>query len=67
MAIRKRQTIAEIFEEGRLIDRAVELAARDAVLLHKRMGKPMPVWRDGRTVWIQPEEIEVPEVETSEV
>lgn len=55
-----RKDIGELFRQGDPIDRAVRMAARDALLLHKRMEKPVPVWREGRTVWIPPEEIEVP-------
>lgn len=38
---------------------ALNLARQDALRLHKRMGYPIAVWRDGRVVWIPPEEIEV--------
>jgi len=56
----RREDIGELFRQGEPIDRAVRMAARDAVALHKRMDQPMPVWRDGKTVWIPPEEIEIP-------
>lgn len=56
----KRKNIDELFRQGDPIDRAMRMAARDARLLHKRMGQPMPVWQDGRTVWIPPEEIQIP-------
>ena len=56
----RRKNIDELFRRGDPIDRAVRMATRDALLLHKRMERPVPVWRDGRTVWIPPEEIEVP-------
>ena len=32
-------------------------AVREAVLAHKRAGNPIAEWRDGRVVWIPPEEI----------
>ncbi len=41
------------------IEKALKLAARDARLLHKRMGQPMVVWENGKVVWIPPEEIVV--------
>lgn len=44
------------------IDRAVARAAREALLMHKRAGNPVAVWRDGRVVLLQPEEI-LPETE----
>jgi virulence-associated protein VagC len=55
--------INAIFREGTEIDKAVRKAARLAWLAHKREGLPIPVWKDGKTVWIPPEEIEVPDDE----
>lgn len=39
------------------IDRAHELAARDALLEHARMGRSVCESRDGQIVWALPEEI----------
>jgi hypothetical protein len=50
--------IAAIFRDGVLIDRAIEAAAREAILRHKQLGQPVPVWRDGKTVFVSPEELE---------
>ena len=52
-------TIDELFKDGRLIDEALRLAARDARRLHKALGSPMATWQDGRVIWIPPEEIDV--------
>ena len=52
-------TIDELFEDGRLIDEALRLAARDARRLHKALGNPMATWVDGQVVWVQPEQIDV--------
>jgi len=41
------------------INRAYERAVREALLKHKRAGNPVPIERDGKLVWLQPEEIEV--------
>lgn len=49
--------IDKIFREGVLIDRALAKAAREAILLHKRAGLPVVVWRNGRTVRMDPDEI----------
>ena len=51
--------IDQIFEDGTAIDQAVSDAVRDALLFHKRMGNPIATWRDGKVVWIPPEQIEV--------
>jgi hypothetical protein len=58
--------IDAIFLDGTLIDAAVRKAARLAWIAHKREGLPIPVWKDGQTVWIPPDEIEIPEDEASE-
>lgn len=59
-AMRNRKpTITELFEDGRAIDEALLEAARDARRLHKALGNPMATWKDGRVVWVQPEDIEV--------
>lgn len=50
--------IEEAFELGTPIDEAMNKAVREAVLLHKRMGQPLAVWRDGRTVWLSADEVE---------
>jgi len=37
--------------------RALRQAVREALEGHRRAGNPIAVWRDGRVVWIPPEEI----------
>lgn len=54
----REKTIDEIFAEGTPIDEALKKAVREAVLQHKRAGNPIVVWRDGKTVWLQPDEID---------
>ena len=58
MMNREPKDIDKIFREGTLIDEAMNLAVRDAVQLHKEKGLPMVVWRDGKILWISPEEAE---------
>jgi hypothetical protein len=58
MTNRNPKDIGQIFREGTLIDEAMNAAVRDAVQLHKEKGLPMVVWRDGKIVWISPEEAE---------
>jgi hypothetical protein len=40
----------------RILD-ALRQAVREALLRHKQAGNPIAVWREGRVVWIPPEEI----------
>jgi hypothetical protein len=39
------------------IDLAVRKATREAVLTHARMGRPVCTLRDGKVVWLSPDEI----------
>ena len=49
--------ISRIISEGTLIDKAIVLAARNAILEHIQKGQPLVIWRDGKTVLIPPEEL----------
>ena len=42
-----------------LIERALAQAVRDALKRHKQAGNPVAAWRDGRAVWIEPEDIPI--------
>lgn len=55
------QRIEEIFAEGNLIDQALNQAVQKAVWKHKVLGNSIAVWRDGKVVWIPPEEINLTE------
>ena len=57
MASEEPQGIADIFRRRKPIDEALNAAVREAVLRHKQQGQPLAVWRDGKTVWIRPEEV----------
>jgi hypothetical protein len=49
--------IGRLFAEGTAIDRAIARAAAAARREYVRLGRPMPVWQDGRLVWLPPERI----------
>jgi len=55
------KTIDEIFQEGTSIDNALKQAVQAALIRHKQAGNPIVVWRDGKIVWIQSEEISLSE------
>lgn len=57
MSKTRKKTIPEIFADGAAIDKAIKEAVRQAVLEHKRAGRSLPVWRDGKVVWLPPEEV----------
>jgi hypothetical protein len=53
--------LSERVEDIELIQRALRRAVREALQRHKQAGHPIAVWRDGRVVWIEPEDIVLPE------
>jgi hypothetical protein len=63
MAAETESLIAAKFREGWPIDRAIVKAVQEALLMHKRLGHPIATWRDGKVVWIPPEEIPEPPAE----
>jgi len=59
MKEKNKKEIDDIFREGALIDKALKDGVRDALIRHKQAGNPIVVWRDGKVVWLMPEEIPV--------
>lgn len=59
MAEALKKDIGKIIAEGTQIDKAVKRAVKEAVLLHKRAGNSIVTMKDGKMVWIKPEEISV--------
>ena len=51
--------ITEIFEDKEKITKALSRGVNEALLKHKRAGNPIVSWKDGKIVWIQPEDIAV--------
>jgi ABC-type proline/glycine betaine transport system ATPase subunit len=44
-------------EHAKDIEKVLQRAVNHALLMHKRLGNPIAVWKDGRVVIIPPEEI----------
>ena len=51
--------IAQLFEEGTVIDEALRVAAQDARRRHKALDQPIAEWRDGKVVWTEARDIVV--------
>ena len=49
--------LGQIFADGRRIDEALRLAARDAIRKHEQHNAPVVVWRDGRTALVSAREL----------
>ncbi len=61
MAVKEehRDKITQAFADPEKITQALAQGVRDALLKHKRAGNSIVVWREGKAVWIKPEEISV--------
>jgi hypothetical protein len=57
MKARQESLIGKIFADGRQIDEALRLAARDAIRKHALHDAPVVIWRDGRTAWVSAREL----------
>ncbi|MEW6110427.1 MAG: hypothetical protein AB1632_14880 [Nitrospirota bacterium] len=62
MKKKPKKSIDEIFKEGDPIDKALKKAVQEALIRHKQAGNPIVVWRDGKIVWLKPEEIPVKKI-----
>ena len=57
--------IDKAFAEGKPIDDALMRGVRRALAVHKRLGQPIVIWRDGKVVWVPADQIPV-DIEESE-
>ncbi len=55
-----RRTPIELENDVARAEKALREAVQEAPWRHKLAGSSVAVWRDGRVVWIPPEEIPVP-------
>jgi len=54
-----RDKIEETLADREKITDALAAGVREALKRHKQAGNPVVVWRDGKTIWLKPEEIQV--------
>jgi hypothetical protein len=55
------KSIPDLIRNDDLIQHALTKAVQETVRTHKLLGRPIVVWRDGKVVWVPPEEIELDE------
>jgi hypothetical protein len=53
----EKKTVGELLADDKKIERAMQIATRKAILEHKRAGFPVVVVKEGKIVWLQPDEI----------
>ena len=46
-----------LVEDGEVIDEALKQGVRDAMLRHKEAGLPVVIYRDGKAVWVMPQDL----------
>lgn len=51
--------IDEALADRDMITKALQSGVRDALKRHKQAGNPIVVMRDGKMVWVTPEDIQV--------
>lgn len=54
---RQLSRLGRIFADGRRIDRALKMAARDAIRKHELHDAPVVIWRDGHIAWVPVREL----------
>ena len=51
--------VEEAFSDPEIITQALVQGVREALQKHKQAGNPIVIWKDGKAVWLKPEEIPV--------
>ena len=59
MAAHYRDRIEEALADRDKLTEALATGVREALRKHKQADNPVVVWRDGKMVWIKPEEIQI--------
>jgi hypothetical protein len=54
----QKQTVREILDSGAVLE-AARIGAKRAMRINKLLGMPIVTSKDGKVVWIPPEEIQV--------
>lgn len=57
MSIKTDKDVSAIMKEGTRVDAALTAGVRDALEHHRRAGRSVVEWRDGKIVWLAPAEI----------
>ncbi|HEV7743852.1 MAG TPA: hypothetical protein VGO56_02545 [Pyrinomonadaceae bacterium] len=65
MKIEPRFQDINLAEQAEAIELILQEGVRRALLIHKRLGNPIAIWKDGAVVIVPPEEIVIsPELES---
>jgi hypothetical protein len=58
--------ISDLLKDSDKFMKAVNKAVQNTLRVHKLLGQPVVVWRDGQVVWVPPEEIVLTEESNGE-
>lgn len=58
MGAQFRDKIEEALADRERLTEALAAGVREALKKHKQAGNPVVIWRDGKMVWLKPEEIQ---------
>lgn len=59
MPLRSDKDISALMREGTEVDAALARGVREAMIRHYQAGQSAVEWRDGKCVWLTPEEIKI--------
>ncbi|WP_041245470.1 hypothetical protein [Geotalea uraniireducens] len=59
MGAQYRDKIEEALADQEKITDSLATGVQEALKKHKQTGNPVVVWRDGKMIWLKPEEIQV--------
>ena len=57
MKVEPRFQSINLAEQAEAIELILQEGVRQALLIHKRLGNPIAIWKDGKVVIVPPEEI----------
>jgi hypothetical protein len=57
MKVEPRFPKINLAEQAEAIELILQQAVRDALLIHKRLGNSIAIWKDGKVVIVPPEDI----------
>jgi hypothetical protein len=57
MKVEPRFQEINLAEQAEVIELVLQEGVRRALLIHKRLGNPIAIWKDGKVVIVPPEEI----------
>lgn len=59
MPVEEVPDVFALFADDELISKALADAVRETVVRHKLLGQPMVEYRDGKTIWVPADQIEI--------